>query len=332
MPSLAASALKIMLKAGVKRDIRDPNELVRHLRLMMNAPLMPSNLPRGISLSKGRVGGVPGEWLTSKKPKVTLLYLHGGAFIGGRLQTYHRFCGVLAQALNARVFMPDYRLAPEYPYPAAIDDAFAAYRELIGLEHPLIVAGDSAGGNLTLVTLLRARDQQMAMPICAVAISPGADATGTLMSLHANDHSDSMLSRAMIDTAVKIYLGDADPFHPYASPSRGSFNGLPPLMITVSEEECLRDDAYRVAHEARKAKVPVTLLSRRRMPHVWPVFHSLLPEARKDTTKIVEFMCRQLDHAGHSIASVSASKQKTLHPHAQAITQKKIQEITEESV
>ena len=125
--------------------------------------------------------------------------------MGGRLDTYHHFCGTLANALNASIFLADYRLAPEHPFPAAIDDAFAAYSELIEESLPLIVTGDSAGGNLTLATLLRARDEQLPMPVCAVAISPGADATGELMSRDANNESDPMLSRVMINGAVRIH-------------------------------------------------------------------------------------------------------------------------------
>ena len=137
------------------------------------------------------------------------------------------------------------------------------------------------------------------MPVCAVAISPGADATGELMSRDANNESDPMLSRVMIDGAVRIYLQGADPFHPYASPTRGDYRGLPPLMLTVSEEECLRDDAYVVAEQARHAGVPVTQLSRQDMPHIWPIF-LLLPEARQDTRKIIRFMQSRLDNRRHN--------------------------------
>jgi acetyl esterase/lipase len=261
---------------------------------------MPSLIPRGVSLRQARVADVPGQWLSTTDPQVTLLYLHGGAFVGGRLDSYHHFCSSLAKQLNARIFLADYRLAPEHPYPAAPDDAFAVYRALIREGLPLIVAGDSAGGNLTLVTLLRARDHGLPMPACAVALSPGADATGELMSREANNDSDPMLSRVMIDGAIALYLQGADPKDPDVSPCRGEFHGLPPLMLTVSEEECLRDDAYAVAERARQAGVPVNLLSRPDMPHVWPIFSLLLPEARQDSRRLVRFM------KGHLPAGKSA--------------------------
>ena len=294
MASIPAKTMKLLLRVGVKRDIRDPDKLVRHLRRVMNAPLAPSRVPRGIRLQKGEVAGVSGHWLSPPDPAVTILYLHGGAFIGGRLETYHNFCGRLAGALNARVFLPDYRLAPEHPYPAAPDDAFHVYQELVTDPRPIIIAGDSAGGNLTLVTLLRARDQKLPMPVCALAISPGADGRGELMSRQANSDSDAMLSQCMIDIATDIYLAGADPQHPYASPCLGDFTGLPPLMLTVSDEECLRDDAHVVAQRCREAGVPVRLLERPDMPHVWPVFTFLLPEARRDFRKIVNHLHRNL--------------------------------------
>lgn len=294
MASLPARIVKPLFRAIMKRDIQDPDHLVRHLRRVMNAPLMPSLIPRGVSLRHARVADISGQWLTTASPAVTLLYLHGGAFVGGRLDTYHNFCGALARALNARIFLADYRLAPEHPYPAAPDDALAVYRELINDPRPLIVAGDSAGGNLTLVTLLRARDGGLPMPVCGIAISPGADATGELMSRQANSDSDPMLSRAMIEGATQLYLQGADPLHPYASPCRGDYRQLPPLMLTVSEEECLRDDAYAVAERARQAGVPVTLLSRQDMPHVWPIFRLLLPEARQDTERMIDYVKTQL--------------------------------------
>ena len=302
MASIPANIMKLMLRVGVKRDIRDPDKLVRHLRRVMNAPLAPSPVPRGVRLQHARVGGVPGQWLSPPDPTVKVLYLHGGAFIGGRLETYHNFCGRLAIALNARVFLPDYRLAPEHPYPAAPDDALAVYRELLDDPRPMIIAGDSAGGNLTLVTLLRARDLALPMPACALAISPGADARGELMSRQANNDSDAMLSRCMIDVATRVYLAGADPTLPYASPCLGDYSGLPPLMLTVSTEECLRDDALAVAQRARDAGVPVQLLERADMPHVWPVFTFLLPEARRDFSMIVSTLRRHLAPTGSTSA------------------------------
>ncbi|MEP5231681.1 alpha/beta hydrolase [Alcanivorax sp.] len=294
MASIPTTIMKLLFRTGLKHDIRDPDKLVKHLRRVMNAPLAPSLLPRGVQLKRGKVAGIPGHWLGTTDPHFTILYLHGGAFIGGRLDTYHHFCGRLAHALNARVFLPDYRLAPEDPFPAATDDAFHVYRELIADPRPMVIAGDSAGGNLTLVTLLRARDHQLRMPACALAISPASDARGTLMSRQANSDSDAMLSHDMIKMATDIYLAGADPDHPYASPITADFTGLPPLLFTVSSEECLRDDTHAAAQCARDAGVPVQILERDDMPHVWPVFTFLLPEAKQDLPSIIRFLEKNL--------------------------------------
>lgn len=300
MASISANIMKLMLRAGVKRDIEDPDKLLRHLRRLMNAPMVSSPIPRGIRMQHAGVAGVSGQWLSTPDPVVTVLYLHGGAFVGGRLETYHNFCGRLALALNARVFLPDYRLAPEHPFPAASNDSFDVYQELLDDPRPMVVAGDSAGGNLTLVTLLRARDLALPMPACALAISPGSDSRGELMSRQANNESDAMLSRCMIDVATRMYLAGADPSHPHASPCLADYSGLPPLMLTVSDEECLRDDAYVVARRAREVGVHVQLLARTDMPHVWPVFTFLLPEARSDFYLIARNLRRHL-----AIADVS---------------------------
>ncbi|MFZ5560279.1 MAG: alpha/beta hydrolase [Pseudomonadota bacterium] len=300
MASLQAEVLKLALRLMVKRDgIGSREALVKHLRSAMNSRLLPSPLPAGVRMRKDTLGGVRGQWLEVSNPRMVLLYLHGGAFIGGLLETYHPFCGELARKLSARIFLADYRLAPEHPFPAAPDDALAAYAALLeseGGKLPVVMAGDSAGGNLTLVTLLRARDMGLRLPACAVALSPGADATGTLWSVSANSGADAMLSKSMIDLAIGIYLNGAEPSAPHASPARGHYAGFPPLMLTVSDSECLRDDAYLVAQKAREAGVAVQMLVRPDMPHVWPIFNLFLPEAKRDLAKIVRFIERHADH------------------------------------
>lgn len=298
MASTQAEILKMALRVRVKRELGSKKALVKHLRSAMDSRLLPSPLPAGVRMRRDAQGGIHGQWLEVSNPRMVILYLHGGAFIGGRLETYHPFCGELAKRLSARIFLADYRLAPEHPFPAAPDDAFAAYAALVNSEAgqlPVVLAGDSAGGNLTLVTLLKARDAGLRLPACAVALSPGADATGTLWSVKANSTADAMLSKSMIDHAIGIYLNGAEPNDPYVSPSRGHYAGFPPLMLTVSESECLRDDAYLVAQRAREAGVPVQMIARRDMPHVWPIFNLFLPEAKRDMAKIARFIQHHAD-------------------------------------
>ena len=312
MTSMAARLADRGLRLLMKHEPASPDELVTRLRRIAMTARLPGGLPSGVSARKTTVGnepavppGVPAVCISPGQPTATVLYLHGGAFVSGRFGMYSGFCGQLAKRLNARVFWIDYRLAPEAPYPAALDDAYHAYSALADdyPADPLAVIGDSAGGNLTLATLLRLRDALAAgapapgglrMPACAVAISPGADMVGDSPSRQANADSDAMLTPRMIEMATALYLAGHNPRDPYVSPVYGDYSGLPPLMLTVSESEALRDDAYRVAHRARRAGVSVTLRARWDMPHVWPVFHSVLPEARQDVAEIAGFMRRHL--------------------------------------
>lgn len=292
MASIPARLSKLMFRATIKRRGLSVDETVRHLRRTMNTP-PPAWLPRGVSVHKETLGGVPADRVSVASPSRTILYLHGGAFTAGLPKTYHNLAGRLAKGLSAQVFVVDYRLAPEYPYPAPLDDCLAAYEALLerGVDPAsLVIAGDSAGGNLTLSCLLSLRDRARPLPACAVGISPATDATASLPSVEDNDRKDAMLTADMIRAAATIYLNGTNPREPLASPSFGVYEGLPPLLLTVSESECLRDDCYAVVNKAREAGVEVDLISRPDMPHVWPIMVPLLPEARRDVKKMVAFI------------------------------------------
>lgn len=296
MPSLAARTANLAFRTLIKRNELTREEAPGHFRRAMAPPPVSLPLPRGVTREPGEVGGVPGDWLRTENAGLTLLYLHGGAFMAGKIQTYHPFCGRLAQLLNADVFLVDYRLAPEHPFPAPVEDCFTAFRALLDsgvAPEKLVVAGDSAGGSLTLATLLRARQEGLPQPRCAVGISAATDATCEAASIVANRRSDSMLSPAMIRQASAIYLDGTDPHEILVSPSLADFHGLPPLMFTVSETECLRDDTYAAVAQARKAGIPVEVVARKGLPHVWPIFWPLLPEARQDAKRIAAFIQQQ---------------------------------------
>lgn len=327
MTSFAARLADRGFRLLMKREPATPDELVTRLRRIAAAVRPPGGLPSGTTVRKTTIAnepavppGVPAVCVSPDHPTATVLYLHGGAFVSGRFATYAGLCGQLAKRLNARVFWIDYRLAPEAPYPAALDDAYHAYSALADdyPDDPLAVIGDSAGGNLTLATLLRLRDALAAgepgfgprMPACAVAISPGANMVGIAPSRQANAASDAMLTPRMIEMATALYLAGHNPRDPYVSPVYGDYSGLPPLMLTVSESEALRDDAYRVAHRARLAGVSVTLRARWNMPHVWPVFYSVLPEARRDVGEMAVFMRR---HLSVPVAYTRAAPRAKLH-------------------
>ncbi len=293
MPSLIARVVKFGARRSIKHTPDSPETLVKHLRRHMNQS-PPTFMARGVTAEKFNEKGLRGDRLCVRHPEQVILYLHGGGFVCGKTRTYHNFCSRLARELNAEIWLPDYRLAPEHPFPAAIEDAVTTYRMLLARgwrPGQITLAGDSAGGGLTLGTLLALRDAGTPLPKCAVLLSPVSDVRFINPSIRSNDASDWMLSAAMLEVGRPLYAQTpADAVNPYASPALGDFSGLPPLFITVCEQECLRDDAYAVQAAAQRAGVATTLLSRPDVLHVWPIFVPLMPEARADLGRIANFI------------------------------------------
>ncbi len=241
-------------------------------------------------------GSAPATWVDVEGARAdrVLLYLHGGAFVAETPVFHAALLARICREAGARGLMLSYRLAPEHPYPAALDDCMAAYRWLLaqGFEAGrIVVAGDSAGGNLTLALLLRARDEGLALPAGAVALSPVADFTFSGDSVQRNDGVDDMFSADMMDALVPVYLPQrALSTHPHVSPVFGNFDGMPPLLLVVGSTELLLDDSVRVAHRCASAQ----LLVWDGMPHVFPAF-DFLPQAREATQRIGRFMRECVD-------------------------------------
>ncbi len=199
---------------------------------------------------------------------------------------------MLSSLTGMRVLLPDYRLAPEYPFPAGIEDCFAVYRWLIEqgyANRPLAIAGDSAGGNLTLVTLMQARDAMLPMPDCAVMLSPSTDLTTSGPSWNYNAEADPMFSPAARDLLRPIYCPDEDPSNPLLSPLFGNWAGLPPLLFHAGSTEVLLDDSVRSHDRASQAGVGAEIEVWWQMPHVFHVFN-WLPESRAALRKIADFI------------------------------------------
>jgi epsilon-lactone hydrolase len=218
-----------------------------------------------------------------------LLYLHGGAYQIGSPATLRHLVALISDAARTRVLSVDYRLAPEHPFPAAVDDTLTAYRWLLanGTDPARIaIAGDSAGGGLTLAALVALRDAGVPLPAAAVAMSPWTDLALTGESLRTRAEADFMLQPAGMRETADTYLAGEDPHHPYASPLYADLRGLPPLLIHVGDAEVILDDSTRFAARARDAGVDVTLEVWDEMPHVWHAFAGLLPEADQAVARI----------------------------------------------
>jgi len=246
------------------------------------------------------MGGVPAEVVSiaGTNPDCNLLFLHGGAYFLGSPQTARTLTVPLARHANARVFVPDYRLAPEHRFPAAADDALAAYRHLIVGEgfdpRSLFIGGDSCGVNLAIGALLRAREAGLPLPRGIVGFSPWLDLTSSLPSFRTNAHADEFVHVDIVDTWVAQYMGEESWAHPLASPLGADLRGMPAAFIACGSTEIWRDDAAILAHKLDKLGVDVELEVWKDMPHVWPIFAGQLPEADEALSNAAQFMRRCL--------------------------------------
>jgi monoterpene epsilon-lactone hydrolase len=242
--------------------------------------------PAGTLIGTVSAGGVPADLVSrpESQPERHVLFLHGGAYRAAAPKDYRHFTWRIAQAMRARVLAIDYRLAPEHPFPAALEDAVAAYRWLRGRgidSRNILIVGDSAGGGLCFGLFLKLRDSGEALPAGLIALSPWTDLALTGASLRENAQSDPMLNADDLPRYAGEYLAGADPRLPYASPLYGDFTGCPATLLHVGSDEILRDDAVRISDRLKRAGGSVELQVWPRMPHAWHLFADILPEARR---------------------------------------------------
>jgi acetyl esterase/lipase len=218
----------------------------------------------------------------ARSPRPVILHLHGGAFVFGSIDSYRNRAMRLSYRFEAEVFLPEYRLAPEHPFPAALDDAVAAYLRVRAMRprSPIIVTGDSCGGGIALSLLLRLRDLGAAMPEAAILLSPWTDLSASGASVETNRHRDRWLDRAHLEKWASYYAGNTDPRAPLMSPAFADLSGLPPMLVLVGEDELLLDDAVRVVESARRSGTLAWLLLGEKMQHDWPLTLPWLEEAR----------------------------------------------------
>jgi acetyl esterase/lipase len=282
MASLQAHITSWILKRRLKPKLALASDPLHVRKLMRPEPM---KVPAGIRITPGEVGGVKGEWVEGANSEVTLLYLHGGGYVACSAET-HRPITVRFAQNGLRVFAPDYRMAPEHLFPAAIEDAVAVYRTLPG---KVVVAGDSAGGGLALAMMLSLRIKNIPLPAAAMLFSPWTDLAATGDSLVANDKKCAMFHGANIGKGAGFYLGDADPRNPLASPLYADLSGLPPLLIHVGANETLLDDSTRLAERARAAGVRVEIKIWPVVPHVWQLV-PFMPEAKQSLREAASFL------------------------------------------
>ena len=295
---MASEELQRVLKLIEER----PRPLVNPTRQQIREAMEQRSFPAtaAATVIPVEANGVPGEWVTvaDSDPNRRVLYFHGGGYVYGSPVTHRRLCEDIAQAAGCAVLNLDYRLAPEHPFPAALEDALAGFRFIRanGPNGPAaaeatFIAGDSAGGGLTLATMVAARDQGVDLPNAAIAISAWTDLAITGESVTSLAESDPLESNVQMlkDLAVQ-YLAGADACDPLASPLYADYAGLPPLLLQVGGAEMLLSDSTRAATRARAAGVDVVEEVWDEMFHVWHQFAPLLPEGRAAIGKIGEFI------------------------------------------
>jgi epsilon-lactone hydrolase len=240
--------------------------------------------------------GVKAEWITAKNaaPDRVVMYLHGGGYVMGSIETHRELVARLSIAAQARGLVLDYRLAPENPFPAAVDDSITAYRWLLAQGYKperIVIAGDSAGGGLAVSTLVALRDLGAPMPAAGVCISPWVDFEAEGESMTSRAAQDPLVTREMILNLAKMYMGEKGSLRePLAAPINAYLNDLPPLFIQVGNSETLLDDSTRLADKAKEAGVEATLQIWDEMPHVWHLAAPNLPEGQEAIDKIGEFV------------------------------------------
>ena len=307
MASLQARLSVWIVKWRVKRRLKGVRDFRVARKILRPDPYKVSPT---VEVSPAHLGGVPGERLEGPSPgNIVLLYLHGGGYFACSAET-HRPITAFFALLGFHVFAPDYRLAPENRFPAAVEDAVSFYRALLTAGYPprnIVVAGESAGGGLSLSLMLALRDAGVPLPAAAALFSPWTDLAATGDSIRTNTDRCAMFHGAGVAHSARYYLGDTDPRNPLASPLYADLAGLPPLLIHVGADEVLRDDSTRLAERARAAGVPVELKIWPVVPHAWQLVPHLVPEARQSLRESASFLRAQ-------VAPTESSKEVVTRP------------------
>ena len=310
--SWQASLFCLALRWTVKRAAQGPLDVARARTKLGTPGRRVLHVPPGVTVTALKANGLSLEHINhaDQRDDLLILYLHGGGYIFGSPQTHRQLTIAMAANGRAPVFALDYRLAPEHPLPAALDDAVAAYYWLAS-QYPqrrIVLAGDSAGGGLAVATAITIRDQRLAAaPVALVLFSPWTDLGGTGGSNITNSDRCAMFTADIIPAVGRLYLGDADAEDPRGSPLFANLHGLPPMQIFASTDEVLLDDSRRLAAKAHDQGVAVELHVVPGVPHVWPLFARVLPEGRASLAAVKRFL------TGVNVSGGVAGLQDTRH-------------------
>jgi len=290
--------LEAILRQSAFPDDADVNEQRRALRELLSA----QPLPADVTVTAAELGGVPTAEITVDgiEARHVVLYFHGGVYVMGDAALAADLASQVGRRTDAKVISVDYRLAPEHPYPAAVDDALAAYEALMdngNAPSDIVLAGESAGGALAVATLVNARDHELPLPAAAFVMSPYADLTLAGTTMETKSEVDPLMSREALQPRVADYTAGQDAALGLISPIFADLSGLPPLIIQAGSHEVLLDDAVRLARQAATADVEVTLDVTPRVPHVFQAYHPILDEAVAALDRAGQFLSAQLASA-----------------------------------
>jgi acetyl esterase/lipase len=293
MPSAESVQLREFIKSQFKES--DPNETIQQIREKVDGSMLLLPVLAGAEIEPFNARGITGDWVSM--PGVAtdrvLFYLHGGGYVMGSARTHRDMAARFSQATGVRVFVPNYRLSPENPFPAALEDATAAYGWLLEQgykpEH-IAFCGDSAGGNLAVVTLLALREAGVALPAAAILLSPWTDLTLSGESVKTRSGVDPMIKLGDAKEQFAYYVGNNDHTNPLISPIFADLHGLPPLLIHVGNDEVLLDDSVRLAERAQAAGTQAEIKVWEGMWHVFQSLAGMLPEGRASIEELGAFV------------------------------------------
>jgi monoterpene epsilon-lactone hydrolase len=296
MPSFRARCMRFLVRHSIGRMYRKAGQSIRELRRLDGVLIRSQRPPKGTRFSSVALDGMPGEWIQGPcaGSDAAILHLHGGAFVTGSPPTHRELAARISTSAGVRVLSPDYRLAPEHPFPAAVEDALSAYRWLLGQGYPasrLVLGGESSGGGLALQALLTMKEEGIPLPVAAFFLSPVTDWTGLDGESYSTRAAlDPLLNLAQCRFTASLYAGDAPGETPLLRPAEMDLTGLPPLWIQVGDHEVLLSDAERLAGRAAADGVEVDL---KVWPGLWHVFQAaarFVPEGRDSIEELGQFV------------------------------------------